>query len=476
MNKKIEHPDSIYTQQIKRLISMVYPSEMGYGSVLEDALAYFKHGRAKQDELLKVTRRLNEKHDLPPVTVEKLTQQSQTLSREIENDRLARRERLETVVNHLLELTDGESFTDTQTLSAKFLGTLSLISHGEQRQRARVHQRLKPLYKACLTLRLADKLLDEATVSHPFLVANREALSRFNGNRLWREKWRNEFAAPLIMAALLQDIGLHGPSARLLLTGEDGTLDEYRLLNEDERKQLLKWHYRDTLDYVVQGIGSLGYKGNSREEREAFIQQQAQFSETLSSMMRDAFVTSHSGLGELLKIPQIYTSVVLSTKLDFKIKDMPKGYLLIDQMAKKGALKETTCEAFLSIVGYFPQGFGVTYIPRNEKGIDREQYECAIVTQLNPPEASVPICRAVTRNLTFISSGADEQIATSNNLFFANTKKRLMRLGKDRLIEIMSLLSADYDPNNAEELIPSCWDPRDYFSLKKHQNLWNRNT
>ena len=145
-------------------------------------------------------------------------------------------------------------------------------------------------------------------------------------------------------------------------------------------------------------------------------------------------------------------------------------------MAKKGALNEKTCEAFLSIVGYFPQGFGVTYIPRNEKGIDREQYECAIVTQLNPPVASEPICRAATRNLTFISSGADEQIATSNNLFFPSSKKRMMRLGKERLIEIRSLQSGDYDPENAEELIPSCWDPRDYFSLKKHQNLWNRNT
>lgn len=476
MNKKAEHPDSIYTQQVKRLVNLVYPSDLGYGSALEDALAYFGRGREINAEYLALSRRLNEEQNLTPVLREKLSQQASLLLKDIESQKLERRERLESIIDHFLALTEGDTLSETQMLSAKFLGTLSLISYGEQRIRARVHQRLKPLYKACLVLRLVDKLLSDEAINHSYLKSFAEASSRFSGNRFWRERWRNELAAPLVMAALLQDIGLHGQSARCILLGEEGNADEFRLLNEDERKQLLKVNYRDTLDYVVNALGSLGYKGNSKEERDQFVATQSRISEFLIALVRDAFVTSTSGLGELLKIPQIYASVVLSTKLDFKTKDLPKGYLLIEQMGNKGAFNKKITETFLSIVGLFPQGFGVTYIPRNEKGVDREQYECAIVTQLNPSHPSEPICRPVTRNLTFISSGTDETVKATSNLYYATTKKRLMRLGKERLVEIMSLLSSDYDPNNAEELIPSCWDPRDYFSYKKHQNLWNRNT
>ncbi|SVE07206.1 uncharacterized protein METZ01_LOCUS460060, partial [marine metagenome] len=32
-----QNPDSIYTQQVKQLVNMIYPQETGYGSVFEDA-------------------------------------------------------------------------------------------------------------------------------------------------------------------------------------------------------------------------------------------------------------------------------------------------------------------------------------------------------------------------------------------------------------------------------------------------------
>jgi len=47
--------------------------------------------------------------------------------------------------------------------------------------------------------------------------------------------------------------------------------------------------------------------------------------------------------------------------------------MLIEQLAKKGSLNKQLAEDFLSIVGYFPQGFGITFIPTNENDQEKDQ-------------------------------------------------------------------------------------------------------
>ena len=99
-----------------------------------------------------------------------------------------------------------------------------------------------------------------------------EAASRFRGNRYWRDKWKIELGRPLITAALLQDIGLQSPAALTILKGENGDLDEFRLLDESQRKDLLKLNYHFTLKYLTEGLGLPNYVGNDKEERDRFIQ------------------------------------------------------------------------------------------------------------------------------------------------------------------------------------------------------------
>ena len=50
-----------------------------------------------------------------------------------------------------------------------------------------------------------------------------------------------------------------------------------------------------------------------------------------------------------------------------------------------------------------------------------------------------------------------------------------MRLGKEKLHEIMSQLSNNFTPDEIDNLVPSFWEPYDYFGFKKHQNLWAKN-
>tara|TARA_Y100000296_G_scaffold25437_1_gene29913 strand:+ start:625 stop:2058 length:1434 start_codon:yes stop_codon:yes gene_type:complete len=468
-----QNPDNIYTQQVKQLINMIYPKDTGYGSVFEDASHYFSVTPSLEQHIedLKAQLKLIEGNKDREVLAEQLTKQIRNSSEKLEEERLARLERLDAVSTKIIELCEGDNWQETQQLSAKLLGTLMLLTRGPEGSFAKVHMRFKPLYKAVLTLRLVDRLLEHDTIAHKYLSKYREAASRFRGNRYWRDKWKIELGRPLITAALLQDIGLQSPAAQTILKGENGDLDEFRLLDESQRKDLLKLNYHFTLRYLSDGLGQPNYVGNNKEERDRFNKTHKDASEFLLSLVKDAFV-SKSGLGEIVKIPQIYVSIVLSTKSDYSRMSLPKGYMLIEQLAKKGGLNKQLAQDFVELVGYFPQGFGITYIPVNEKGQEKDQYECAIVIGLNPKNPAEPLCKVVTRNQKYITSGAQEIIPKGRNLYFPANRKKLMRVGQDRLGEIMSQLSSNFTPDAIDDLVPSFWEPYDFFGFKKHQNLW----
>ena len=476
MSKKIENPDSNYTQQVKQVIDLVYPQEAGLGSVYEDARHFFSLTPELETHIAGLKQKLISLEDADkrkPKLEEQLKKKLKESEKQLENERISRLERLTSVAEKLLSLCEGDTWEETQHLSSKFLGTVMLLTRGPQGNFARQHQRLKPLYKAVLSLRLTDKVLEHEKIAHPYLSKFRESHSRFSGNRFWQEKWRNELAIPIIKACILQDIGLQSTQATAILRGEDNEKNEFRILENEDRKKLLKVNFQQSLRYVSEGLGIPTYVGNDREERDQFIAVHEAANEFTTQIVKDAFV-GKSGIGELIKIPQIYVSVVLSTKPDYTRKDLPKGYLLIEQLAKKGSLNEQLAEDFIKIVGYFPQGFGVTFIPKNERGIERDHYECAIVTSLNPQHPAEPMCRIVTRHLTYISAGQDEVIARATNLYFPANRKKLMRIGRKRLAEIMDKLSGNFTPDAIDELVPSYWEPFEYFLFKKHQNLWNR--
>ena len=472
---KFEHPDNNYTLQVKQLIEEVHPKDDRQESVYGDAKRYFAEVYAQQSAIEELQKQLAraEQQKKGQAKAELLRKQIKELSAAHEDLRHQRIDRLHSVALKVIALCEGESFEDTQMLSSKFLGTLMLITRGPERNFASLHQRLKPLYKAVLALRLVDKVQDMDVQGNRYLRHVKDSVLRFKGDHENYEKWQEEVALPIISCALLQDIGLQSSEALTILHGDDNKLDEFRVLDEPTRKQLLKINFTQTLEYLKNGLGLPRYIGNDKAERDRFVQRHTALNGFMQTLMKDTYL-SKNGVGELIKIPQIYTSIVLSTKPDFSKKNLPKGYVFIEQLAKKGALNAELARAFVQIVGYFPLGFGVTYIPRNEKGVDREQYECAIVTRLNPPHHAEPVGRPVTRNLSYISSGSDEVIKKSSNLFFPANRKKLMRIGRERLMEIMSQLSGNFSPEAVDDLIPAFWEPADYFSFKKNQNLWNK--
>jgi hypothetical protein len=96
------------------------------------------------------------------------------------------------------------------------------------------------------------------------------------------------------------------------------------------------------------------------------------------------------------------------------------------------------------------------------------------VSQFYPSHPEEPICRQVTKKLSFISFGQDIHVIKESNLYFVETAKRFSRVSKKRLLEILEQLVSNFEERKELDILPRCWLPNDYFSVKNHQKLWNR--
>ena len=165
---------------------------------------------------------------------------------------------------------------------------------------------------------------------------------------------------------------------------------------------------------------------------------------------------------------------MLPSKQLYQYEHLPKVSALLKAGAEKGWYPQAIVESLLKITGYFPQGFGITYIPKDSDKRDLDRYEYAIVNGLYPPEPEAPICRQVTRNLTYNSFGINLVISAENNLYFNTAQQKLEKVSEERLREILSKLVSNFEERTSTDLIPKCWYPDEYFSYQKNQNLWNR--
>lgn len=476
--------ESSYTQEVSNLVKLVHSRSVLKDSLYEQASVYFKQIEQNNDSLKKLASRLAE-HQIAleqgnftnkrKLAIEVELAQS-LLYQEQERQKLDRQKRQTQLLNvseALILLSEGCDQQETQNNSAKVLGTLLLLSPQEGSRLATLHQKLKPAYKAVLALRLLDKLLIEKEISNPYIMQQLGTSERFGKTGTDLSPFQRGAGIAIVVAALIQDIGLQHPAAQLILKGPQGDLDEFRVLDNDDRLALLKINYQQTLNYLTHGIGLASYSGNSREEKALFDENELQRFQFIKTLLNDS-VKPKLPEGHLLKIPQIYASVIFSTKPDSNLSNLPKATLVLDKAAEMKAVEAKFTDYFISIVGHFPQGFGITYIPKDNDNQDLDRYEYAIVYALNPSNPFVPICRSATRHLTFNSVGKRILVPVSNNLYFATTRKKFANISPERLEEILKKLCSNFEERKNLELIPSHWNPYTYFGYKKFQNLWKK--
>ncbi len=474
---------SMYSKAVSSLIHRIYDTTAVADSVYEQAILYFQQTEAQQAQKVELAQQVmlfeNRQQQVSQRDLALVEHNLKQAQGEQQNFQQARDDEANTRISALkrlcmdiLELCQGESTEDTNLLSAKLLGTIQLLSPTEGKNVASSNQKSKHLYKAVLSLRLLDKLLADGELNNAFVQ------QRFNAtqsNKLAKDEYdpfRDDVQIPLLMAALLQDIGSCHPEAQLILKGADGKADEFRVLENDERMQLLQVSFREGLKYVTQ-LGGEKYSGNSREERDLHIKRENERLNFIQFLLKNAIKPEH-GIGNLLKIPQIYTSVVLSTKSNYSYEALPKVALVLEKGVEKGVCSKVAVDALLSITGIFPQGYGITYIPKDSDRQDLDRYEYAIVTGLYPADKRQPVCRMVTRNLTYNVSAMGCVVSVANNLYYPQARKKLERISEERLLEILSKLVSNFEERKNMALLPKCWHPDEYFSVVKNQNLWNK--
>lgn len=476
--------ESLYTKAVSNLVRIIQSNTSVKDSLFEQAQLYFANDSEEHKgylELQKGIKTIEEsiraagnrntaalEHKL---NVAKISLKKHYAAQD--DARVLRVQKVTEVCSSLLGLCEGENWEKTQINSAKLLGTLQLLSPGEGAKLPYQNQKLKPAYKAVIALRLLDKLLVDEQISNQYINKRFKTDSRYPEHEGDLTGFQYDVAMPVVIAALFQDVGSLHPDAQQILKGKDGDLDEFRLLSKDERLQLLKINHEQTLHYIAYGLGIHRYVGNDKTQRTAFEANEAERLNFIRTLLMSA-LQPKQGLGNLIKVPQIYASVIFSVKQNQNFIDLPKATLIVMKSAENGSVSQVVADCLLSILGHFPQGYGITFIPQDENENEIDRYEYAIVTGLNPEDPYIPVCRTATRNLSFVANGQIISIEKSSNLYFSTTKKKLEKINPARLEEILRQLASNFKERKEMDIIPSYWNPYGFFSYKKLQNLWKR--
>lgn len=473
--------DTNFTAKVKILLSKIYGRSPLKDSVLERAISYFELEALSQRKLDKlnneITRLVSVGSDKSKNKLTNLKREQRDYLQVLRQQSNERAQQLQLVCRDIIELCEGETRADTNKKSAELLGTIQLLSPTEGSKVASVNERSKPLYRGVLTLRLLDQICLKTLSSGAYLTQELAKISEYDYQDLRNEneaaylEFVDHVKIPMLMGAILQDIGNYHPDAQMIMQGSDGKKSVFRALNVEERKALLQINYRETMKYLVNGIGVVMYLGNSKEERNTFNKVETNKLRFVKQLLKGS-IQPKLGVGNILKIPQIYTAIVLSTKDNYNYKLLPKVYQALYQNAERGNCCRGVVDSLYKITGDFPQGFGVIYIPKDSD--QNVRYEYAIVTQLYPEKPNEPICRIATRQLTFIGHGHDLVVKKTNNLYFVETAKEFSSINKERLNEILELLSSNYLERKKLDLLPRCWQPEEFFTQKINQKLWNR--
>tara|TARA_R110002167_G_scaffold127447_2_gene309081 strand:+ start:1442 stop:2896 length:1455 start_codon:yes stop_codon:yes gene_type:complete len=476
--------NSSYTISVDRMVNAISGNEDGKPSLYQQAANYFEEEPANKQklafiktEIQQVTSAMKAQSGKKALQLkESIVQLKKKYNHELRIQKNTRLTRLNDAVDmclNLLSLSEGDDFEETQLKSAKFLTTLVLFSPGKGKKLAELHHKLKPAYKAVLSLRVLDKLVLDGMVKNTYMMRNYDPNKRYEPEASDYICYTQAVILPIMLAAVFQDVGLQHPDLIELLEGKDGEKDRFRLLEKDEREKMLRLNYEYTIDYLQNGLGCQQASAETAEEEYAFDLAEQQRLKFQLSLVLDAN-SSKLGTSEIIKIPQIYASVIFSTKREYQRKSLPTASVLIEQLAIKKIISEPIAKAFVSIVGHFPLGYGIVYIPKDMRGNELELYEYAIVTGLNPNSVEEPICRPVTKNLIFLSYGKTKVVEKSINLHFPVARKKLVKIDPKRLAEIMEKLTYDFKVEESAAFVPYYWEPYNYFCVEGNQNLWSR--
>lgn len=458
---------SVFLRKLEQLLAHFYqPNHVCYFTLAQD---FFRLQQQQQATLAQAEQywQQAQQDGAKPDVLQKARTTFTDLQYEDEKLRVQRWTSLTQAAEALLQLSEGLSPPDTLTLSTRLLGSLLITALGKKRKTELLEYAYKPCYRALLTLRLLDDLLEQNIIKDPqWQLWYRERNLKEPENCAYRQ----QLQLPVAMACIIQHTGQLDLAAQNVLASQDVLDISGRALSAEERKQYLAFSQQGSINFLQFGLGELPYRGNSREQRTAHQQQHQQL---LALLERFISAPAHTLLGSLFKVPQAYTSVVLPGRNRYNYETLPKAPLLLREAVKRTEYDGRLVDRTFRMLGLFPQGYGIVYTPLGDDGTPQQKYEFAIVNSLYPEKPEQPGCRVVSRNQQYRNTGYNITLSTELNLYFKPARDRLKTLPEKRLRELLNVLYQDGDAQYARKLLPHCWQPDNFFSVAENQNLWH---
>ena len=221
------------------------------------------------------------------------------------------------LAERILRFSEGLSAADTLTRSARLLGCLQLTTPEAPRRWRDRQFGYKLLYRAVLSLRLMDHALQQQLITEPDWLDDFASHQYDDDN----SRYRLNRQIPLVIAVMLLDAGQLSAQASVQLAGTFGELDPTRALSVEERANYLLTVQQATSALIAQ-LQEIPYVGNSKAEKQLHMQQQQHSLQFIRRLLADQ-MNPASQHGNLLKVPAVYSSIVLPGRQRFQYEALP---------------------------------------------------------------------------------------------------------------------------------------------------------
>lgn len=298
--------------------------------------------------------------------------------------------------------------------ASQFIATMMLRAPlPNDHLRCLVNEKNKPIYIAALSVSLIKRLTknnelenDYITSRFPSKIEIENGVKEYDQEQA--QKYIDEVLTPVITACLIHNIGSYSPEAEAIYQG-----NRYQVLEEVDRKQLIAAIHDNTDKYLKYGIGKPSYE--LYDDPEKYQQEQDKYA--LSEAILNGYSQALDPIGNLLRVPMIYSSFMLSTKQQHDFRVSFKAFDILKGGIDKGVVHKDIGTEFLKMVGHYPLGTGIFFISKETKMPER-----AIVTGLNPPKPSSAIVKQLTRRQ--VKFDDHTQVCASKDYIVSNEQAR----------------------------------------------------
>lgn len=298
-------------------------------------------------------------------------------------------EKRQAMVNSIAKLIASMMMTNRD--ASQFITTMMLRAPlPDDRARSATNEKAKPIFIAALSVCLLKRLIEKKLLANDFilnkvppLVESEQHKGQLEYEPDAQAKYIDDVIVPIITAALIHHIGSYSQSAEDIFQG-----NRYRVLEEDDRKRLIKTISEHTDNYLQYGLGKPVYEHFDDPEKYQLALDKYQLTETILNN----YSSPQDPIGNILRIPVIYSSFMLSTKAEHNFRITFKAFDILKGGIDNQVIYKPFAAEFLRMVGHYPLGTGIFFISKESNLPER-----AVVTGLNPPEPTSAIVKQLTR-------------------------------------------------------------------------------